>query len=437
MIRLLWKELTYNWWLTLAACGAGLLLMLSGDPVYWSDQLTLKSFWLKLVVMLMGLRAYSSELGGDTMQFLGSRPIRWWQIWIAKLSAGLLQVVVVSVVCGVIYALLAPAEYRQFMAPALVEGIFKGFWLLGLSYVLGFSASVLTPGVPLSFAALVVMGVIVALPSIMLSQIGRSSGSSGLAHFATTMGGNTGLVCAVVAPIGSMVIARRLTSLSSLGRWTICVSFLLIGSVLGGVTAGIWGNIDPSNNKPAGVCMSLSPDGKWAVYGVTKDKRSRTYLIDISTGKRCLELLDPQQLGCSWSPDSSRLAYWVSLGMKVRTVSIRPRPSLGPLVHLPSVPDQKSRTLEGLLVWSPSGDRLAAVRTSRDKKSGEEKYSLALVRPGRDTVETPRPVVLMGMDAMRSAASEWPAPVMPEILFWPDKDGGRLTIGTLASSDSQ
>lgn len=52
MVRLLWKELTYNWWLTFAACGVGLLLMLSGDPVFWSDSLTLKSFWLMLVACL-------------------------------------------------------------------------------------------------------------------------------------------------------------------------------------------------------------------------------------------------------------------------------------------------------------------------------------------------------------------------------------------------
>lgn len=401
MIRLLWKELTYNWWLTLAACGVGLLLMLSGDPVFWSDQLTQRSLWLWLVVLLMGLRAYSSELGGDTMQFLGSRPIRWWQIWIAKLAAGLLQIVIVSVVCGVIYALLAPAAYRPFMAAVVQEGVFRGFWLLSVSYMLGLTASVLMPGVPLSFAALVMLVVLLAAPLTILSQIARSGKDAGTAQFAAAMGGNTALLCGAVAPIVSMVIARGLTRLSAQRRWAVCVSFLLAAVVLGSITAGVWGNIDPSKNKPESNCISLSPDGKWAVYGVTKDKQSRTYLVDTSTGQRCLTLPDAQQLGCSWSRNSSKLAYW-GRDTQVRIVTIRPRRSLGPLVQVQSAPGRA-------LSWSPSGDRLAVIDPTRLRVT--QTYRVA----HEGTVE---PI---------SSARDLPILMGRRVLRWPGPDGGRFT----------
>lgn len=393
MVKLLWKELTYNWWLVLVGCAISLAVILTGDPMFYrGDQPSPSTVWVLWPVLFLGLRAYSSELAWESVQFLGSRPIRWWHVWIAKAAAGLLQIASILIVSGLIYALLSPGQYRSFVLIGLTEGVANGFWPAVIIYALGFSASVVFPGVALSLSMLGIsaMGCIF-LESMVLRSIANLSPHLGVA--AAAMPDNCAYFAIIAALFGSMAVARKMPMLDSKRRGLLLLSFVLGAFVLAGITAGIYGDVAPWAHAPPSACVSLSPDGKWAVYKVIRDKRDHTYLMDLSHGRRSLELPDSQQQGCVWSPDSSTLAYWAG-DDQVRIVTTGRSPYLKPLI-----PMHSGRALS----WSPSGDRLAVVYPAQGK------------------------VVQVISVRLGSSATEQPVVLSPQSLSWPGHDGGRFT----------
>ncbi len=392
MVKLLWKELTYNWWLVLVGCAISLAVILTGDPMFYrGDEPSLTSSWVFLPVLFLGLRAYSSELAWESVQFLGSRPIRWWHVWVAKAAAGLLQIASILIVSGLIYTLLAPGQYRSFALTGLMEGVAKGFWPAVILYALGFSASVVFPGVSLSLSmlGLATMGCLF-LERMILRSIGNLSPHLGIVAAATA--DNCACFAIIAALFGSMAVARKMPMFDSKRRGLLLLSFVLGAFVLAGITAGIYGDVAPWAHVPHSACVSLSPDGKWAVYEVIRDKRDHTYLMDLSHGRRSLELPDPQQLGCAWSSGSAGLAYWVGDG-QIRIVVIGPKPSLKPLV---------ATHFGRALSWSASGDRLAVVDPAHGK-------------------------VVQVISVVPGTVGPQPSTMGPQVLQWPGSDGGRFT----------
>ncbi len=165
MTRLLLKEFISCRWVLGLTCLGAVALILIGDPVFFRGGFgSLRAYWLALPFLILGLRAYSSELAGDTVRFLYARPVKWWKIWIAKLLAGILGVVSVIVLAALVYALAAPDQYRPFVAEGIMRGLPVGLGVLAASYAGGFAVSMLMPGLALSFACLVAVLIMLFFP---------------------------------------------------------------------------------------------------------------------------------------------------------------------------------------------------------------------------------------------------------------------------------
>ena len=157
MTRLIVKELRMNRiYLIVTVLGTALVLLL-GDPLGFRGP-TEAGRWallLALPFLLMGLAAYSRELGDETLSFLMSRPVRWWWVYLSKFLAGLIVCAGAGVAAVVIYLIVVPSEYRSLMTiTSLVGGAASlAFLYFGLAFAMGFLASV-APTAMLSFLVL-------------------------------------------------------------------------------------------------------------------------------------------------------------------------------------------------------------------------------------------------------------------------------------------
>jgi hypothetical protein len=422
VIRLLWKELRYNWWIFGLGCGVALLLSVLGDPLFFrGDSSTDATGWLTLTALLIGLRAYSSELGGDTVQFLGSRPIRWWQVWIAKLVAGLLQVILLIVVAAGLYALFVPDQYRLFLVKGITTGGWESVLEMAFLFGIGFAVSILMPGVPLSAAALALAAVILFGPFLIMGNIQCCR----LDVFAEDTVNNAGYPLILAIPLASLVVARGLPRMSAKRRWVTWMAFPVAAMVIGGILAGFFGTLGWWFNAPSASYEALSPNGKWAVCHAVDD---RMYLMDTRTGKRRLLLRGDSVTHHSWSADSGMLAYRQkdnSIGivsvrrMRTALISETVHSSQGAAVfaHRPS---------NVYVAWSPTGDRLALVIPGTVRRHVVVGYRVAIFSPDGKILAFESNVPMLVINEVRHYEGRMPALVGEHLLFWPSKDGGRF-----------
>lgn len=420
MIRLLWKELWYNRWIIGLGCGVACLLSVLGDPIFFrGDSPTEAMGWLIMVALLIGLRAYSSELGGDTVQFLGSRPIRWWQVWIAKLVAGLLQVVLLVVVAAGSYALFVPDQYRPFLVKGIMTGAWQGLVVMALLFGIGYAVSILMPGVPLSAAALVLVVVILFGPYFIIANIGWSK-------FADAALNNAGYPLLMAIPLASLAVARKLPQMSMKRRWVTWMAFPVTAMVIGGILAGFFGPLGSWSNSASASYEALSPNGKWAVCRAMDD---HMYLMDTRTGKRHLLLPGDFVTHHEWSSDSEMLAYRVadnSIGIvsvrRMRTAligeTVRSSQGAAVFTHHPS---------GFYMAWSPTGDRLALVIPGTVRRHVVVDDRVAVFSPDGKVQSFESKVPALRMNQVEHYQGHMPALVGQQLLFWPSKDGGRFT----------
>ncbi len=428
MARLLWKELRSAWWITALACATAFVLVLSGDPLsFRGDSMTSLSSWLILPVLLLGLRSYSSELGGDTVQFLGSRPIMWWKVWIAKVLAGVIQIILLFLVAAGSYALFVPEQYRPFLwqdSTAVMSD-----FLLALAFVfwIGFGASMMVPGIPLSAAALVLAVIILFSPFILVSMIPTTWHLGWLQDLMDDAAANTVLLSLVAMLPATLLTARRLPKLSPKGRWVTVMAFPFGAMVLSWIIAGVYGNITPGSHSLGTDYRALSLDGRMAVCGVNWG--AHQYLMDTSTGRRLAMLPGGGTDPSAWSPDSSALAYCPGkYTLNILAFGAHPGVGTTATMHLRSHGRNKPASLRHAdLIWSPSGDCLVVVWIDWQPDAGRTRYSMLVLNRQAKVIATVRSAKPIEMKATASYAGSIPVLVGTRLIFWPSKDGGRFT----------
>ncbi|HEY3414417.1 MAG TPA: ABC transporter permease [Armatimonadota bacterium] len=159
MRRLITKELLETRWYTAGILAIVLTILLLGDPVAYQTGGFASSWFLlpMAATFLMGLSGYSRETSGGTMDFIFSRPIRWWWLLLAKAVAGAMALAGVSIISLPVYLLRAPSVYRPFLnASGLAEGMTVLWMALCAAYLIGLLLSSIVPGVILTVAVVLV-----------------------------------------------------------------------------------------------------------------------------------------------------------------------------------------------------------------------------------------------------------------------------------------
>jgi len=373
MLRLIVKELLYLRWMLAIGCVAGIALILAGDPLVFRGEVrTPHVVWLMLLLFILGLRAYSSELKGDTIHFLYSRPIKWWQVWVSKLAVGIVASIVILGVTALAYMLKAPHPY---WLPAL-KSMPVGLKILLGSYVTGFATSMLAPGIALSFASMVVVLMAFGLPLAELHYIGRTAHVPTLEKLAAATWANLIVLGIPAAFAAGILVARRLPKLDMNGRlltWLKVPAVVLLASTL----LAVFGVRLYPGSRWAEV-YELSPNGRWVVYGIPsryQGEPEKLILRDTRTGQVVHVWYEKMQthkltsagtygvVGYSWSPDSTKFAY-VNTDLKVKVLHAGARPRLETVAKLVCPADMAARRRHDFdwidqVQWDPAGRKIA------------------------------------------------------------------------------
>ena len=399
MRRLLIKELRSAWWIIALAYAGVAALVLIGDPLAFRGDSGAFG-WLVVPFLILGLRAYSGELGANTVEFLYSRPIKWWQILLAKLIVGIIAIVSTVLLGLLLYVLTAPRYYMPFLHETVLSGLGEMMGLLGVAFILGFGASALMPGIALSFIALLGIGVALGVVTSIVEWIGRTLLISWLQDPV-----NAVFYSAGAGLIASILIIRKLPKLGVTQRWVAVGRFLVVGLAIGLILAA-FGIPGEQTSKPSP--MSLSPDGRFALY--VKDTyypRGKLGLVDTRTGK--VQLIIPSQLPKSfeWSPDCRKVAF-TSDGKRILVVTARPKPESWTAASFPG----------WNMRWSPDS-RFVAVRHDHGGEFVPTKTESVLLDTARKTV---RPIKTKQFDRYEDVVPQLgntPVYVKGQGLFWP------------------
>ena len=398
MRRLLIKELRSAWWVIALAYAITLVLILIGDPLAFRGDSGAFG-WLVVPFLILGLRAYSGELGANTVEFLYSRPIKWWQILLAKLIVGIIAIVSTVLLGLLLYVLTAPRYYMPFLHEEVLKGLGEMMGILGVVFALSLGVSMLMPGIALSFIALVGIGAAFGVVASILDWIGRTFLISWLQHAENGVLYSTG-----AGLIASILIIRKLPKLGVTQRWVVVGRFLVAGLAIGLIVSAFGPGEQPSTPSP----MSLSPDGRFALY--VKDTyypRGKLGLVDTRTGS--VQLIIPSQLPKSfeWSPDSRKVAF-TSGDRRIVVVTAGPKPESW---RVTSFAHEDWNTMR----WSPDSRLLAVLQYSGTKAHRHQ--FIWLVDPAAKTV---RPIKTKQFDRLEDVVpGNTPVYVKAEGLFWP------------------
>ena len=401
MRRLLIKELRSAWWIIAMAYVIVLVLVLIGDPLTFRGDSDSYG-WLVIPFLILGLRAYSGELGANTVEFLYSRPIKWWQILLAKLIVGVTAVVSTVLLGLLLYVLTAPRYYMPFLHEDVLKGLGEMTGILGVVFILGFAVSAMMPGIALSFIALLGIGVAFGVVASSLEWIGRTFLISWLksAGYAVAYSAMAGL-------IGSILIIRKLPKLGVTQRWVVVGRFLAGGLAVGLILSafGI-----PGESRSTPFPMGLSPDGRFALYGKDMYQAGgKLGLVDTRTGK--VQLIIPSQVPADseWSPDSRKIAF-TSGDRRIVVVTAKPKPESW---RVTSFAHEDWNTMR----WSPDSRLLAILQYSGTKAHRHQ--FIWLVDPAAKTV---RPTKFKQFDRYEDVVPQpgnAPVYVKGQGLFWP------------------
>ena len=400
MRRLLIKELRSAWWIIGLAYVITLVLILIGDPLAFRGDSGAFG-WLIVPFLVLGLRAYSGELGANTVEFLYSRPIKWWQILLAKLIIGVLAIVSTVLLGLLLYVLTAPRCYMPFLHEQVLSGLGEMMGIFGAAFILGFGVSALMPGIALSFIALLGIGAAFGVVASILEWIGRALLVSWLQH------AESGVFYSVGAgAIASILIIRKLPKLGVTQRWVVVGRFLAAGLAIGLIVSAF----GPGESRSTPFPMGLSPDGRFALYGKdTYYPRGKLGLVDTRTGNVQLVIPSPSQFPESfeWSPDSRKVAF-ASGDRRIVVVTAKPKPESW---RVTSFAHEDWNTMR----WSPDS-RLLAVLQYGGTKAHRHQF-IWLVDPAAKTV---RPIKTKQFPRYEDVApGNAPVYVKGHGLFWP------------------
>ena len=397
MRRLLIKELRSAWWVIVLAYATTLLLMLLGDPLMFRGDSSASSSWLIVPFLVLGIRAYSGEMGANTVEFLYSRPIKWWQVLLAKLIVGISAIVSTALLGLLLYVLTAPRYYMPFLHEELLSGLGEMVGVWGAAFGLGLAVSALMPGIALSFIALIGIAMALGVAASALDWIGKVFLISWLknAETAVTFSAAVGLI----API---LIIRKLPKLGVTQRWAVMGRFLAAGLALGLILAALG---IPKEGPSTPFPMSLSPDGRFALYAKDAyDPQGKLALVETRTGnvQLIVQVKGPQYF--TWSPDSRKVAFTSDDG-NLAIITVAPKPE-----------SWTARKLGGqdVMAWSPDSRLLAVVHY--DGTVGVRQDSF-LVNPAAKTI---RPMKFKKLDHYEDVVpGNDPVFIKGHGLFWP------------------
>ena len=393
MRRLLMKELRSAWWIIGIAYAMVIAVVLMGDSLgFRGDEEGDLFMWLIFPFLTLGLRAYSAELSSGTVEFLYGRPIKWSKIFLAKFLIGILAAVSTALLGLLAYVLIAPHHYLPFLHEQVLSGLGEMVLILGACFAVGFGASVLMPGIAMSFASLVGIALVVGTVTDGIDRLGAAIHLQCLQRSADNIP-----ICAIFAMIAVIPIARALPKLSARERWRIAGSFLA-ASIVVSIVLGAFGVPGKEASMPDAI--RLSPNGQWALYGKNLYEDNPRYaLVDTRTGK--LSLVIPVKISkIEWSPDSGKLALASGKGLVI--VRTGPKPDYW-----------KSAALKNAgfdyVTWSPDSRFIYLAR-----KSG---YFVLDVN--HRTVRTFTPKTFHRYEDVIPQPSDAPVLVKGHGLFWP------------------
>lgn len=301
MKQLLWKELHEKrlWGLLLVLCSLAVTVFAGGYSVVGSISSFTVWSWLPITLsFLLGASSYAWELSG-TADFIHSRAVTWKRILLAKVSTSLFLIVLSALAGVAAYRLLRPEQYAEFTTfPYLLLGVGRAVLLLGSSYLIGLTCSILWPG---AFAGVLVL----------LGMLGGSSLHLKLHHLITgslphttfwTLGWLVGML------MGFIFVARCGLTLRWENRFNryaaAVISIVFLFSVVG--------TFVPEQSNPFNLdfsASSISPDGQYAISGVMSfaDAEFRETLFLVRLSDRRTALVEE-----SLSPDLMLTPHWAS-----------------------------------------------------------------------------------------------------------------------------
>ena len=429
MIRLIYKEIRSSRWILALGCLGAAAFVLFRDPFFFrGDQGDESVIFFVLFFLILGLRSYSSEMKDDTIGFLYSRPIRWWQIWLAKLIAGIIGIVFVLAAASLTYVLAATDQYRPFIVEGLAGGIPLCLEMFGLAFAVGFVVSALMPGMALSFASFLVALSVLNLPFIVASMTGNPA----WLKFGSVGGKNASLLMWLGAFISTILVAQRLPKLGMKERWLTWIKLPALGMALACLLAAIHFNIS-AECIPSTKACALSPNGRWALYFVSPaiPHSSRLVLVDIRTGQKLWSAPEervkehPWIPACAWAEDSSKFAY-VTTDSKAKIVSVSKKPSIIWTAKISALKENPEGWMNTHILWKPDGDKLAIFfmchkRNSQSSTGMEEsRYLLDTLDIKNRKVFVSNQPAGITREAALSARSDQPVYIEHyEELFWP------------------
>lgn len=421
MARLIWKELASAKWILLLTAIGTLIALLIGDPLYFrGDTRTGLAAWLMLPAFILGLRAYSGELSGDTARFLSSRPVKWWQIWLAKALAGLIATLGILAFAGLAYAVTAPAVYRPFIAEGLKSGFLTTVPEVSAAFGFGFVVSVLMPGIALSFAALIGVLAGFSIPFAVIAEIGSRTKSHFLQDFVENAGQDMFALGSVSALIACILVARKLPKLDTRGRWMLWLKPLTGAFILACILGAFGVGLLSSPGGESVYTVAVSPNGRWAVARIGDGDKEHSALVDIRSGSEVLSWGNMRVY--AWSPDSSRVAFTMP-GDSLHVVSVPPNPSVTQIAKLyppkPSAPEARSDPPTQAVAWSPSGREIVVIWESYSRR--RVIYRAAVIALDTKHVRTIKE--LPSMSYMKPLPTSGDAPIVltSGMLYWPSE----------------
>jgi len=421
MARLIWKELASAKWILLLTALGILIALLMGDPLYFrGDTETGLAPWLMIPAFILGLRAYSGELSGDTVRFLSSRPVKWWHIWIAKALGGLIASLGIVVFAGIAYVVTVPAVYRPFIGEGLGKGFIAALSEVACAFGFGFVVSVLMPGIALSFAALVAVFAGFSIPFAVLGEIANRTDSRALWDFMDAAVQDMFILGCATALIGCILVARKFPKLDTRERWLLWMKPMMgafaLACILGAFGVGLMSSLGGTLVDP----IAISPNGRWTVARISEGEKLHSALVDTRSGREVLSWGNMRAY--AWSSDSFRFAF-VTPGNSLHVVSVSPHPSVMRLAGLsPVTPESRAAVMEdnwSAVVWSPSGREIAVIWqfTSRRRII----HTAAVITAATEGVRTIRELPQMSYLEPLPSSGDAPILIAPGSLYWPSE----------------
>lgn len=280
MRRLIWKELREKWLLILALIASTLGLIILGDNYTLLN--SANSGWIALSVFAalgLGAGAYSSELGG-TADFARSRPISWKSMLAAKLVVGVVSVIVTVLLSVLVFCAKCPSQYHAFVNPVdLAPGVKAMFLIIGMSYLFGFTCSVIVPSIAGGIAVVFLVW-FSCVVQVMLYKRANWVPVSGWSYTFRLVG--LALAVALISRFGLTLTARWRAA-----RFTaILLAFIVAGIPMDFTVR------DAFTPRPTVEGWSLNPTGKYA--GLMRNEpsigadtgRGASYIVRIADGKK-------------------------------------------------------------------------------------------------------------------------------------------------------